>query len=57
MLRITMPSLSPQSYDKQTLSENFTFVFPWKEQTVTNSHHVLEVGSSSTHRVGYQHRL
>lgn len=32
MLRITMPSLPPQSYDKQTLSESFTFVFPWKEQ-------------------------
>lgn len=32
MLRITMLSLPPQSYDKQTLSESVTFVFPWKEQ-------------------------
>lgn len=32
MLRITMPSLPPQSYDKQTLSESFTLEFPWKEQ-------------------------
>lgn len=32
MLRITMLSLPPQSYDKQTLSESFTFVFPWKDQ-------------------------
>lgn len=34
MLQITMPSLPPQSYDKQNLSENFTFVLPWKEQPV-----------------------
>lgn len=27
------PSLPPQSYDKQNLSEIVTFVFPWKEQT------------------------
>lgn len=32
MLRITMLTLPPQSYDKQNLSENFTFLFPWKEQ-------------------------
>lgn len=34
MLRITTPSLPPQSYDKQNLSEHFTFVFPWEEQPV-----------------------
>lgn len=32
MLRITMTSFPRQSYDKQTSSQSFTFVFPWKEQ-------------------------
>lgn len=32
MLWITTLSLPPQSYDKRNLSENVTFVFPWKEQ-------------------------